>query len=192
MMGIIWAALFTAGIIYMLFTGRGDSVLGLVTDGASRAVSLSISLAGIYCFWLGIMNIAKKSGLTDKIASLTAPLLRKLFPNTGEAAFDRITMNISANMLGLSNAATPFGLQAMKALKEESPFSDKASDDMIMFLILNTASLEIIPSTVISLRESMGAANPEAVILPSLIATAFPCMIGIIICRVMRKNNGRN
>ena len=187
MINYIWAIITVLGVVYMVFTGNADAVLKSLTDGAGNAVQICISLLGIYCLWLGIMNIAKESGLIEKLSDAVSPLLKKLFPNTGKKAFNFISMNIAANILGLGDAATPFGLSAMEELRKENPLTDTASDSMIMFIILNTASLELIPTTVLSLRNSMGAENPTSIVITSLITTAVSAVMGIILCKMLEK-----
>lgn len=189
MINYIWAIITVLGIVYMVFTGNADAVLKSLTDGAGNAVQICISLLGIYCLWLGIMNIAKESGLIEKLSDAVSPLLKKLFPNTGKKAFNFISMNIAANILGLGDAATPFGLSAMEELQKENPLTDTASDSMIMFIILNTASLELIPTTVLSLRNSMGAENPTSIVITSLITTAVSAVMGIILCKMLEKRH---
>lgn len=183
MINYIWAGMIVVGIVYMLTGGDPSVILESITKSSANAIQICISLAGIYCFWLGIMNIAKEAGLIEKLSNLLSPLLKKLFPHTGKKAFRFITMNLAANILGLGDAATPFGLGAMEALQNENPLIDSASDSMIMFIILNTASLQIIPTTVLSLRNSMGAANPSSIVITSIIATAIPAAMGIILCK---------
>ncbi len=187
MINYIWAIITVLGVVYMVFTGNADAVLKSLTDGAGNAVQICISLLGIYCLWLGIMNIAKESGLIEKLSDAVSPLLKKLFPNTGKKAFNFISMNIAANILGLGDAATPFGLSAMEELQKENPLTDTASDSMIMFIILNTASIELIPTTVLSLRNSMGAENPTSIVITSLITTAVSAVMGIILCKMLEK-----
>lgn len=189
MINYIWVIITVLGIVYMVFTGNADAVLKSLTDGAGNAVQICISLLGIYCLWLGIMNIAKESGLIEKLSDAVSPLLKKLFPNTGKKAFNFISMNIAANILGLGDAATPFGLSAMEELQKENPLTDTASDSMIMFIILNTASLELIPTTVLSLRNSMGAENPTSIVITSLITTAVSAVMGIILCKMLEKRH---
>ncbi len=189
MLNYIWAFIVVVPVFYMLVTGNASSVLTSITAGSANAVELGISLVGIYCFWLGIMNIAKESGLMEKLSKRLSRALRKIFPDAGEAAFGNITMNIAANMLGLGNAATPFGLAAMQELKKESPLCDTASDSMIMFLILNTASVQLIPTTVISLRASMGASEPASIVVTTLITTFLTALFGVLLCKAFERRH---
>ncbi len=189
MINYIWAAVIVSGTVYMLICGNAEGILQSITNSAGNAVQLCISLIGIYCFWLGIMNVAKESGLIEKISDAVSPLLKKLFPNTGKKAFSFISMNIAANILGLGDAATPFGLGAMDELQKENPLVNTASDSMIMFIILNTASLQIIPTTVLSLRNSMGSENPTSIVITSLITTTVSAVLGIVLCKTFEKRH---
>lgn len=189
MINYIWAFMTAGGIIYMSLTGNADAVLKSITNGAGKGVQICLSLVGIYCLWLGIMNIAKEAGLIERLSEAVSPLLKKLFPQTGKKALSLISMNIAANILGLGDAATPFGLSAMEELRKESSLADTASDSMILFLILNTASLELIPTTVLSLRNSMGASEPASIVITTLITTAVSALVGIILCKVLEKRH---
>ncbi len=187
MLNYIWAFIIVIPLLYMLITGDASIVLQSITNGAENAVTLGISLVGIYCFWLGIMNIARESGLTEKLSRALAKPLRKIFPDAGTSAFGNISMNVAANMLGLGNAATPFGLTAMQQLKSESPLSDTASNGMIRFIILNTASVQLIPTTVISLRASMGAYEPASIVITTLITTFSTALFGLLLCKLFER-----
>ena len=141
------------------------------------------------CLWLGIMNIAKKSGLLDKLAKLLTPILKILFPEipNGSICFTYIGTNIIMNMLGLGNAATPFGLKAIKELQSLNKKKDTASRSMITLLVLNTASVTIIPTTIISLRMLYGSINPETIIPYIIITSTLSMIIGLIIDRVLNR-----
>ncbi len=185
MIGFIWAGIIIISILYMIFTGNADNILPALTDSAAKAVEICISLAGIYCLWLGVMGIMEASGLTERLSLCVKRFFRPLFKKTPENAFSLMSMNIAANMLGLGNAATPLGLKAMEALKSEERLNDTASDDMITFIILNTASLQLLPTTVISLRSSMGSSSPGSIILPTLITTLISAAFGVIMCKTL-------
>ena len=185
MISFIWAGMIIISILYMLLSGRGEDILPALTDSAAKAVEICISLAGIYCLWLGVMGIMEASGLAEKLSGGVKKLFRPIFSQTPENAFSLISMNITANMLGLGNAATPIGLKAMEALKSEERLTDTASDDMIMFIVLNTASLQLIPTTVISLRSSLGASSPGSIILPTLITTLISAVFGVMACKAL-------
>lgn len=142
-------------------------------QGCGDAVQLVISLAGMLCLWCGVMNIAAKAGLTEALARLFRPLTRRLFPALDPAgdAMQAICMNLSANLLGLGNAATPFGLAAMHALQKQNPAPDTATDEMLLFVVLNTASLQLLPTTCAALRQQAGSAAPME-ILPAVWLTS--------------------
>ena len=171
-------------------------------DASANAVELCISLCAIYAVWLGILEILDKSGLSDKLAKLLRPVIRKLFKNSDEKIHKFIAVNISANMLGLGNAATPYGIKAMNALDDKSGV---ATQSMIMLMVLNATSIQLIPSTTIGLRIAAGSNSPSDIILPTLIATFVACFTGILsvfICgrihnkilknKKIRKNNENN
>lgn len=151
-------------------------------QGCSDAVQLVISLAGMLCLWCGVMNIASKAGLTERLARLFRPLTRRLFPQLDPEgdAMQAICMNLSANLLGLGNAATPFGLAAMRALQKQNPTPDTASDEMLLFVVLNTASLQLLPTTCAALRQQAGSTAPME-ILPAVWLTSLGTIaIGLI------------
>ena len=155
---------------------------------ASRtSIDIIISIIPVICLWLGIMNIAKKSGLLDKLASFLTPILKIIFPEIpkNNPCFSYIGTNIIMNMLGLGNAATPFGLKAIKEMQELNSKKDTATRSMITFLVLNTASVTIIPTTIISLRIMYGSINPESIIPYIIITSSLSCIIGLIIDRLI-------
>ena len=139
--------------------------------------------------WNGIMQIIKETTLINKIKRILRPFMKFLFPklNTKSKAYEEMTMNIVANLLGLGNAATPLGLKAMQALQEENPDKEKLSDTMIMFLVLNTASIQIIPTTIIAIRSSLGSSNPAKIIIPVWISTIVAASAGIITVKLLSK-----
>lgn len=184
MINIIWGAMLAGGLIYMLVTGNGEAIITSVTDASSNAISLAFSLTGIYCFWMGIMNVAAESGLNEKISRLCSPVLKRIFPNASPKAVSLISMNVSSNLLGLSNAATPFGLSAMKLLHEENGSQPTPSRNMVTFAVVNACSLQLIPTTVISLRDQMGADSPSSIIVTTVITTFVSVIIGILLCKL--------
>lgn len=161
-------------------TGNMNSTVKALLDSGTAAVSFIISIGGIMAMWSGIMAIAEKSGLTDLISCLLSPFIRFLFRGVrrGSAAEKAISMNITANFLGLANAATPLGIKAMKELNSMNNSSD-ASDDMCILAVLNSASVQLIPSTLIAIRSACGAADPGEIILPIWIASALTAASGI-------------
>ncbi len=163
--------------------------MGSTFDTAETAFKIALGLTGVMCLWLGIMRIGEKGGAVDVLARLFGPLLRRLFPGIpeGHPATGSIVMNMAANMLGLDNAATPLGLKAMSELQELNPDKKTASDDMILFLVINTSAVTIIPVTIFTYRAQMGAVDPTDIFLPVLIATFFSTMVGLVVTSFFQK-----
>lgn len=186
MINYLFASFFIIGIIYSLLTGN-TSISNEMLLASNKGIELILSLMPIICLWLGIMNIAKKSGLLDKLAHFLTPLLKVIFPEIPKDSpcFTYIGTNIVMNMLGLGNAATPFGLKAIKEMQELNNNKDTASRSMITLLVLNTASVTIIPTTIISLRMLYGSITPESIIPYIIITSTLSCMIGLLIERIL-------
>ena len=153
---------------------------------AAKGIELILTILPVMCLWLGIMNIAKKSGLLDKLAKLLTPVLKVIFPEIppSHPALSYISINIIMNMLGVGNAATPFGLKAMKSLQELNKQKDTASRSMITFIILNTAAVTIVPTTIISLRIMNKSLNPMSIVPYIIITSTLSCLIGLILDRL--------
>ena len=185
MINYIFASFFILGIIYSLITNNINISNEMLT-ASSKAIELIFTMIPVMCLWLGIVNIAKKSGLLDKLAKLLTPILKILFPEIpkGDKAFSYISINIIMNMLGVGNAATPFGLKAMKSLQELNKNKDTASRSMITFIVLNTAAVTIIPTTIISLRMLNKSINPMSIVPYIIITSTLSCMIGLILDRL--------
>jgi spore maturation protein A len=175
-----------------------DTKLGRVTsaalEGAGTAVEIAIGLIGIMALWLGVMKVAEEAGLTRIIARMVRPLTRWLFPKIPEdhPAIGAMIMNIAANMLGLSNAATPLGLKAMEELDELNPRKGEATDDMCTFLVINTSAITLIPATAIAIRASLGSSNPQMIIIPSIIAATCATIVGITTVKAIQAFNRKN
>lgn len=186
MINYLFASFFIIGIIYSLLTGN-TSISNEMLLASNKGIELILSLIPIICLWLGIMNIAKKSGLLDILAHILTPLLKIIFPEIPKDSpcFTYIGTNIVMNMLGLGNAATPFGLRAIKEMQELNNNKDTASRSMITLLVLNTASVTIIPTTIISLRMLYGSITPESIIPYIIITSTLSCMIGLLIERIL-------
>nr|WP_274541560.1 nucleoside recognition domain-containing protein [Romboutsia maritimum] len=161
----------------------------VILTETSKGVEFAISLAGVMALWMGIMNIAKDSGLIEKIGQKLNPIMKKLFPSVpkGHKAMSYIVMNIALNMLGAGNGATAFGLKAMNELQTLNNKKDTATDDMIMFLVINISSVQIIPFTMLKVRMDMGAKNPSEIIVTTLFATIVSTTIGIISCKLFQR-----
>lgn len=178
MLNFIWGFLIIISILCGFATGKADSVTNALFDGANGAVTTVLSFSGAVVMWCGMLKIAEKSGLTKVFSKLIRPLTRVLFPrlDKNSPALAAISMNMLANILGLANAATPLGLKAMSELDKLNPKKGTASDEMCMFVVLNTASIQLIPSTLIAIRSSLGSQNPSEIILPvwiTSVITAF-------------------
>ncbi len=189
MLNYIWFGLLVFGLLIGIFNGRIEQVSQAALESARNAVELSIALLGIMCLWTGMMNIAKKSGVINMVAKAARPLLRVLFPDVpgNHPALESIVMNLSANFLGLGNAATPLGLKAMKDLDSLNRHKGTATDAMCMFLILNTAAFQLIPAQIIAIRSSMGSANPAEIILPIWITSLCTNAAGIISVKILSR-----
>ena len=194
----IWLAFFIIAFIVallrLIFTGDMEIFSNLMNnsfDTAKTAFELSLGLTGVLTLWLGIMKIGENGGIVKIFNKYLGPLLRKLFPEIPEnhPAIGPLIMNISANMLGLDNAATPLGLKAMEAMQELNPKKDTASNAQIMFLVLNASSLTLLPITIMVYRSQLGAHNPSDIFIPILIATFFSSMAGLISVSIYQRIN---
>lgn len=184
MINYIFASFFIIGILYSIYTNTNISNEMLLAS--SKSIELIFTIIPIMCLWLGIMNIAKKSGLLEKLAKKITPILKLIFPEIPKdnPAFSYISINIIMNMLGVGNAATPFGLKAMKELQQLNNNKDTASRSMITFIVLNTAAITIIPTTIISLRILNKSINPMEIVPYIIITSSLSCIIGLIIDRL--------
>lgn len=185
MISYIWSFFILIGVFCSIYKGDNNLSNTLLTSG-STSIDMILSIGSIICLWLGVMNIAKKSGLLDILSNRLSPLVRLLFPEIpkGDVAISYISLNIVMNMLGLGNAATPFGLKTMKELKRLNNNKDVASRSMITFLVINTASVTIVPTTVISLRVLNGSNNPNEIMSACIITTFFSVVLALIIDRL--------
>jgi spore maturation protein SpmA len=196
MLNWIWAGFFFVAFLAGLFrwlvlgeTGVWAAMVGSSFEMAKTGFEVSLGLTGVMCLWLGIMRVGEKGGAVALVARAFDPLLRRLFPGipAGHPAGASIVMNMSANMLGLDNAATPLGLKAMKELQELNPQPDTASNDQILFLVINASAVTVIPTAIMTYRAQLGAADPTDVFLPLLIATFCSTMVGILVTARVQK-----
>ena len=189
MLNIIWVVLLVSGIIIGAFTGNIQAVTDAIMSYADTGVELAIGLIGMMSLWLGIMKIAEKSGLILLIGKALRPVMKFLFPEVPEdhPAMGSMVMNISANILGLGNAATPLGIKAMKELQELNDDTETASNSMCMFLAINTSSVTLIASSVIAYRLSAGSKNPTEIIGPTIIATLASTIAAVIAAKTFEK-----
>ena len=188
-MNYIWFLIILISIVSAVFTGRIEAVVNAVMSGAQKAVEVAIYLAGIMAFWLGVMKIAEKAGLVAFISKLLEPVAKKLFPDVPKdnSAIGDIAMTFTANAFGLSNAATPIGIEAMKKLQNLNKDKESASNDMCTLLAMNTAGWQIVPATVIAVLAACGEKNPAVIILPTLIVTTITFVFAIVIVKVLEK-----
>lgn len=194
----IWIAFFVVAFFVALcktiFFGDTEIFTTLVNstfDSSKSAFEIAIGLTGLLAFWLGIMKIGEKSGMINSLSKFLSPVLCKLFPDIpkGHPALGSIFMNLSANMLGLDNAATPLGLKAMDQLQELNPKKDTATNPMIMFLVINTSGLILIPISIMMYRAQMGATQPTDIFIPTLITTTISTMVGITVVSISQHIN---
>ena len=172
MMSCVFAAMIAAAIICGAANGSIAAVLDALTEGAANAVTLSLSLAGAYMLWMGLMGIARRAGLIDALSRAMRKPLGLLFPNAGEAIAP-ITLNLAANFFGAGSAATPFGLEAMKELNAKAKYAGVATDEMCMFLALNASALELLPANVLALRTAAGSDKEESSLTENMLVVAF-------------------
>ena len=198
MLNWIWAAFFliafAAAIVQAVAFGRPEifhDVVGSLFDSAKTGFEIALGLTGVMSLWLGLMRIAEKGGVTELIAAAVGPLFRRLFPGipAGHAASGAIVMNRSANMLGLDNAATPLGLKAMKELQSLNPEPDRATDEMVLFMVMNASSVTLVPISIMTFRAQLGAANPADVFVPILIATYVSDLFGLLLVASIQRIN---
>ncbi|MFD3158498.1 nucleoside recognition domain-containing protein [Haloimpatiens sp. FM7330] len=190
MINIIWFLILVSSIIFGLITGSGEVISKSIVDSTASTVKLMINLVGMMCLWCGVMRIAQESGLTEKLGKILRPVLEKLFTKAGKdkKAMGAIIMNLTANMMGLSNAATPFGIKAMEEMQRLNTKKDTASNDMALFLVLNAACIQFVPTSVISIRAACNSQNPGAIIIPAILTTGTSALVGIIICKILQKH----
>ena len=188
MMNYIWVIIITFSFFSAIATKNMTGLSTSVISGGSDAITLIIKLTGIICFWNGIMAIAEKSGFTTLLCKLFQPILKFLFPSIKDKKTkDAISINITANLLGLGNAATPLGLEAMKRMQEHNLKKDSATDNMVKFVVINTAALHLIPTSIAFLRQDYGSKNSMEIILPALTTSILSLFIGITLTFLLKK-----
>ena len=194
----IWISFFLVAFVVaaakLLFMGDATvfpAMMDSTFDMSKKAFEISIGLTGILSLWLGVMKIGERGGVVNALARALSPVFTRLFPDIpkGHPVTGSIFMNIAANMLGLDNAATPLGLKAMEQLQTLNPKKDTASNPMIMFLVLNTSGLTLIPVSIMAYRAQLGASQPTDVFIPILLATFFSTLAGIIIASIYQTIN---
>ena len=186
-MAVIWTALAAASVLCGLATGRMEAVSAAALEGAGAAVELALSMAGAICLWSGVMEVMRRAGLAEKLTGLLRPVLRRLYPAFAgdRAVMDHIAANVSANLLGLGNAATPMGLRAARAMAKRTP--GVASDELCMLVVCNTASIQLIPTTVASVRAAAGSGSPFDILPAVWLASALSVAAGILAAKLLGK-----
>lgn len=182
MLNSIWPVFIIISFSYAIFSGNLENLNLAIFQSTSDAIMLSIDLLGTICLWNGIMQVSNKTSIINKLTKLLSPIIKILFPDVrrNKQVQKEISMNMIANILGLGNAATPLGLKAMKSMQRDNPKKDTLTNSMLVFIVLNTASIQIIPTTVIAIRNSLGSNNPTSIIFPVWIAT---------ICAALARDN---
>ena len=186
-MAWIWTGMAVLSILCGLATGRGDLVAAAAVEGAQAAVELCVSIAGMLCLWTGVMEIMRRSGLAEGLSRLLRPVLSLLFPQVSgdRGVMDSISANVSANLLGLGNAATPLGIEAVRRMERKTPGT--ASDAMCMLVVCNTASIQLIPTTVASVRAAAGSSSPFDILPAVWLASALSVGVGIAACKLFAR-----
>ncbi len=186
-MSVIWTLMVGAAILCGLATGRGEAVAVAALEGAQAGVELCLSMAGVLCLWLGVMEVMRRSGLAAGLSRLLRPVLKRLYPDfAGDGpVMDAVSANVSANLLGLGNASTPLGLEAARLMAQRSP--GVASDSLCMLVVCNTASIQLIPTTVASLRAAAGCATPFDILPAVWLASLLSVTVGITAAKLFSR-----
>lgn len=187
MLNILWPIFIIISIVYAIFSGNIENLNNSIFESTESAVNLTLTLLGMTCLWSGIMEVASKTQIIEYLSKMLKPITKKLFSNLNEKSYNNIIMNIIANILGLGNAATPLGLKAMNELQKDNYNKEELSDNMMMLIVLNTASLQIIPTTIIAIRSSLGSVNPTKIIFPVWISTICAAIVGIVCIKIVMR-----
>ncbi len=187
-MTYIWPLMIMLSFFCAISTGNMENLSSQILSSGTEAITLAIKLTGIICLWNGILSISEKSGLTKTLCKLLSPVLKVLFPNLkDEKAKEAIAMNMTANILGLDNAATPLGLQAMSRLQELNDNKSVASDNMVRFVVINTASIHLISTTVSTLRAAHGSISPTEIIPSALLTSFISVSVGLLMTEILKR-----
>lgn len=189
MLNLIWPIMLVVSIIYSILIGNVDSINNAIFESTKKTVELTLTLLGTICLWNGIVEIAGKTKLMNILTKMLSPLVNFLFPESknDKKIKNDISMNIVANMLGIGNAATPLGLRAMQGMQNKNKDKNRLTDDMATFIILNTASIQIIPTTVIAIRMSLGSSEPTKIIFAVWFSTICAAIVGITVTKLCIK-----
>ena len=186
-MSVIWTAMVGVAIMCGLLTGRGEQVAAAALEGASAGVELCLTMTGVLCLWMGVMEVMRRSGWAEGLSRLLRPLLKRLYPDfaADKRVMDTVSANVSANLLGLGNAATPLGLEASRLMAERTP--GIASDSLCMLVVCNTASIQLIPTTVASIRAAAGCATPFDILPAVWLTSAVALIAGISAAKLLAR-----
>ena len=186
-MAWVWTGMVTLSLIFGLLSGKGPAVAAAAVEGAGSAVELSLSMAGVHCLWSGVMEIMNACGLSEGLAGLFRPILRRLLPNASKdpETLAAVSANVSANLLGLGNAATPLGIRAARRMAKGC--SGVASDELCRLVVLNTASIQLIPTTVASVRAAQGCAAPFDILPAVWLASTLSVGVGVLACKIFAR-----
>lgn len=189
LLNIVWPIFIIISFSFAIFSGNLEKLNSSIFESTESAINLTINLLGTMCLWSGIMKIANNTRIIDTLGNILKPLIKLLFPElkNNRKIQKEISMNMIANILGLGNAATPLGLKAMESMNKENEDKEKLTDSMMMFIVINTASIQIIPTTVIAIRNSLGSENVTSIVFPVWIATLFAAITGIIVTKILIK-----
>ena len=191
MLNYIWPLIILCSFIYAIISGNIENLNNSIFESLEEVITLSMTLVGTMCLWCGLMEIAKNTSIMDKMTRFLRPVLVWLFPDAknNEEAMENISINTISNIFGLGNAATPAGIKAMESLDKSNMDKRKLSDSMMMLIVLNTTSIELIPTTVIAIRASLNALNPASIIIPVWISTIIGTLTGIIATKILIKRS---
>lgn len=182
-MNVVFAFILTVCVSLLLFKDP-NAALGGMLDGVSSAIAMSVGLVAVYTVWLSVLNVMEKVGLNRAIGKALKPFTKRLFPSENDETRETISLNMSANLLGMGGAATPLGIKAINGMAKDS---EKTSDSIALFVVINCTSIQLIPTTIIGLRAASGSVNASDIILPSLIATTVSTLVGVGLCFAVRK-----
>lgn len=186
-MTVLWTGMVVVSVVCAFVLDRQNLVAMAAMEGAQAAIELCLSMAGMLCLWTGVMEVMRQSGLSEKLSGLLRPILGKLFPEAArnQETMDAISANVAANLLGLGNAATPLGIEAVRRMSR--PDSGVASNEMCMLVVCNTASIQLIPTTVAAVRAAAGSETPFDILLPVWLASALSVVVGVTACKLLSR-----
>lgn len=185
-MNKIWVFMIVVSIVIGIFKGLAPEMVNSIFDSTKSATENSLSIIGMICLWSGIMKVAEECGVVKKLSKVISPLLNVLFPKLKKDSEARgsIALNMTANLLGLGNVATPLGLNAMEKMQEQNPDKDTLTDEMMMLIVINAASIQLIPTSIIALRVAYGSNNPVIIVVPVLVSSITSVLVGILLVKM--------